>query len=462
MRSGRRVALFTSLLSVAAFDFFCVPPHFTFAVDDYEYLVTFAVMLIVSAIISSLTVSVRTQAAQAVDREARTQALYRLSRKLSGETRVFEVARIATQITREVFDAKVVIFLPDEQGKVSFRRRTTGDLPVPSSEEGIVQWVLDHGQKAGKGMDTLPGAAALYLPLKGSQSVLGVMAILPDASDLGASPEKRHLLEVFAGQTAVAMERALAAAAAHDAEVRIHAEQMRSSLLSAVSHDLRTPLASITGAASSLLSHSDSFDPATRRELLESIADEAERLERLVSNLLEMTRLESGAAEVRRDWHSLEEIVGAALTRLDRPLRGRPVAARLPPGLPLVLVDDVLLQQVFINLLENAVKYTPAGSPVEIAAWQDGGEIRIDVMDRGPGFTSGEEIRVFEKFYRGKADSASGAGLGLAICRAIVTAHGGTIEGVNRAGGGAVIRIRLPVGGVPPNLAPQAEGALNE
>jgi two-component system sensor histidine kinase KdpD len=456
MRTSRRVAFFSSVLSVAAFDFFCIPPYLTFVVSDYEYLVTFAGMLTVSMIVASLTVRIRLQTEYATDRAARTQALYRLTKELSGESRAFEAARIATGITKEVFGAEVVIFLP-EDGRISFRRRTTDRLPIPMSEEAIAQWVFDHGQSAGRGMDTLPGASALYVPLKVSQRVVGVMAVLDGTEKIAASPEQRYLLEIFASQTAAAMERAAAAAKAREAEVRIKTEQMRSSLLSAVSHDLRTPMASITGAATSLLSQGEHLDAATRQDLLESIADEAERLNCLVNNLLEMTRLESGSVEVRREWHPLEEIIGAALNRVERSFRGRPVETRLPADLPLVAVDDVLLEQVFINLLENAAKYTPAGSPIEIEARPERAEVVVEVMDRGPGFAEGEQTRVFEKFYRGKAEGVRGAGLGLAICQAIVAAHAGTIEAANREGGGAVMRLRIPIGGTPPAADPALE-----
>lgn len=264
-------------------------------------------------------------------------------------------------------------------------------------------------------------------------------------------------LDIFATQTALAVERAVAATAARDAELRAQTEQMRSSLLSAVSHDLRTPLASITGAATSLLSQSEHLAPATQRELLESIAEEAGRLERLVNNLLEITRLESGGVELHRDGHPLEEIAGAALTRLEPSLAQRPVITSFPADLPLVLVGDVLLTQLFVNLVENAVKYSPPRSPIEIAARSDRDEIVIEVKDRGSGFAAGDERRVFEKFYRGKGMDARGAGLGLAICRAIVLAHSGSIAAENRPGGGAVLRIRLPAGRQVPEAAAYAE-----
>lgn len=455
MRSNRNAALFASVLSVAAFDFFCVPPYYTFAVADYEYGITFAVMLTVAVVISTLAVRIRQQAANAAERETRTQALYRLSRELSGETRWFDAAQTATTITSEVFQSRIVLFFPVEPGHISFQRRTTEDLPIPRSEEGIAQWVFDHGQKAGKGMPTLPGATALYLPLKGSQSVLGVMAVLPSPNTRLDSPGKQHLLEIFASQTALAIERAQSAAATSEAQWQAETERMRSGLLSAVSHDLRTPLATITGAASSLIARGEEMPRETREELLESIEQEADRLGRLVNNLLEMTRLESGAVEVHREWHPLEELIGAALTRLDRALCGRPVATSLATDLPMIPVDGVLLEQVFINLLENAIKYTPPGTPISIRAREENRGVTIEFADSGPGFQPGEEERIWQKFYRGNSGAAAGAGLGLAICQAIVKAHGGTIQAKNNPEGGALLQLWLPLTGPPPKAPPE-------
>jgi two-component system sensor histidine kinase KdpD len=449
MKSSRQVTLLASLVSVASLDFFCIPPYYTFVVGDSEYLITFAAMVVVGIIISSLTVRARLQAEHAAARESRTQALYRLTRELTAETTVFDAASRATSITREVFGSRVAIFLPDEKGKISLRRRTTEELPVPQSEEAIAQWVFDHGQKAGTGMDTLPGASALYLPLKGSGRTVAVMAALV-AGEI--PPEQHHLLEIFAAQTALAIERVQAAAEARAAQLRIETEQMRSSLLSAVSHDLRTPLATITGAASSLLSQGRQMPEPTRNDLLESIALEADRLSRLVNNLLDITRLESGAIRLTRNWHPLEEIVGAALTRLETLLHDRPVVTRIPESLPQISVDDVLVEQLFLNILENAARYTPEGSPIQITAHEADGGVRVDVADSGPGFAPGEEKLIWEKFYRGKAQSGRGAGLGLAICKAIVAAHGGRIGAENRPEGGALIRIWLPLGGEPPRI----------
>jgi len=245
---------------------------------------------------------------------------------------------------------------------------------------------------------------------------------------------------------------------AESATLRAHTEEMRSSLLSAVSHDLRTPLAVITGAATTLRDQGDKLDVAERAELLETVCEEAERLERLVRNLLDMTRLEAKGMKVKREWIPVEEIVGSALTRLERWLEGRAIVTRLPPDLPLLSVDPVLLEQVFVNLFENAAKHTPPGSAIDVTARRVDGAVEIVVADRGPGFPAGDELRIFEKFHRGRGTSAPGAGLGLAIVRGVIEAHGGTVTASNRTGGGAEMRVLLPIVGTPPGM-PAAEEA---
>lgn len=452
MRCSRWISVTASFLSVAAFDFFCVPPFLTFAVSDYQYVLTFAGMLAVALVISAQTARLKEHAGQAAIREARTEALYRLSSKLAGETRVFEAARAAATLAEDVFGARVVMFLP-EDGKLSFRRRTSDLLPLPISEEPVAQWVFDHGHKAGLRTDAHSDATALYLPLRGAREIFGVLAIVPkvasNVENRVFAPEQQQLLEVFASQTALAIERTLSQRSAEETRVHMQTEQMRSSLLSAMSHDLRTPLASITGAASTLRTQSDRLPLETKQELLESISDEADRLSRLVGNLLDMTRFESGGVELRRDLYPLEEIVGTVLQRMEAHLEGRAITTELADNLPLVFVDDVLLGQVLWNLLENAAKYTPAGTPLEIAAFEGDGELILEIRDRGHGIPAGEEERIFEKFYRGQSGKMSentrGAGLGLPICRAIVQAHRGTIQAIAREGGGTTFRISLPL-----------------
>jgi two-component system sensor histidine kinase KdpD len=278
-----------------------------------------------------------------------------------------------------------------------------------------------------------------------------VLAIRTEDENLMHNPEQRQLLDTLSRQTAMALERAFLSETAEKSRARAEKEELRSALLSSVSHDLRTPLAAITGAASTLLAEPSGFREQ-QTDLLETIFEEADRLNRLVSNLLDMTRLESGSMVVHKEWTPLEEVIGAALNRLDKQLVEHPVSTALPYDLPLVPLDGVLMEQVFFNLLENAAKYTPPGSPIEIAARHDGDAILVEVADRGPGFAPGSEQRVFDKFYRASGSGAAGTGLGLTICRGIVLAHGGTITALAREGGGAVFRMRLPLDGGAPSL----------
>ncbi|HEX9747071.1 MAG TPA: sensor histidine kinase KdpD [Methylomirabilota bacterium] len=450
-RYGRGPSLLASVLSVAAFDFFFVPPYFTFAVSDTQYLVTFAVMLVVALVISSLAVRIRAQAEFARERERRMAALYAMSRELAGTRGVRELREVAVRHISEVFRTQVVMLLPQPDGRLA--PDEAAQFPMDVSELAVGQWVHEHGQVAGQGTDTLPGASALYLPLTGSRGSVGVLGLRPQDPRPLQAPEQLHQLEAFASQTALAIERARLAEDAERAQVRAETERLRNSLLSSVSHDLRTPLASITGAASTLLENEAGLDAGTRRDLLETLHEEADRLNRLVQNLLEMTRLESGALQVQTEWHSVEEVVGAALGRFGKALAQRPVTTRVPPELPLVPMDDVLIEQVLINLIDNALKYTPAESPIEVTAEDGGGAVLIEVADRGPGLRPGEERRIFEKFQRAEAGpTVRGAGLGLAICRGIVHAHGGRIWAENRPGGGVTVRFTLPVKEAPPIL----------
>ncbi len=432
-----------SFLSVAAFDFFCVPPYLTFQVSEYEYLITFAGMLAVALVISAQTSRIRAQAASAVDRESRTKALYRLSRRLAAQTRVFDAALAASEVAEQVFGSHVTIFLP-EDGRISFRKRTSNQLLISTAEEEIAQGVFDHGRKAGKGMERFPAAAATYIPLKGVSRIVGVMAILPGPHGETLKADQQHLLDLFANQTALAIERTLSQNAADAARMQMETEEMRSSLLSAVSHDLRTPLASITGAATTLRSQSDKLTPEVRDELLESIAEEALRLSRLVGNLLDMTRLESGV-ELRRDLYPLEEIVGSALQRLETQLAGREMSLSLPEDLPLVNVDDVLLGQVLVNLIENATvlapwPLTPSRSPPKPARRR-----RVRSPRPRPRFRPWRREALIRKVLPWKIGRRPRSRPRTRHLPRHHTAHRGTIEALHRPGGGAIFRIRLPL-----------------
>jgi two-component system sensor histidine kinase KdpD len=453
-RSSRGPTVLASVLSVATFDFFFVPPYFSFAVHDTQYLITFGVMLVVALVISGLTVRTRTQALAARERERRTAALYAMSRELANTRGVESLLEISVQHIVEVFPAEVAVLLPDASGRLSHRSVRAATFATDTTEVAVAQWVYAHRELAGLGTSTLPGATALYVPLIGSRGAVGVIGVRPAERHAFDSPEQLHLLETFANQTALAIERAVLAEEAQATQLRMETERLRNSLLSSVSHDLRTPLAAITGAASTLLESRLGAD--VQHELLQTIREEADRLNRLVWNLLEMTRLESGV-EVRKEWHQLEEVVGAVLGRLEPALRDRPLRTDVPKDLPLVPMDDVLIDQVLTNLLENVVKYTPAGTAVELRAWSDGSSVTVEVADHGPGLAPGDEARVFDKFYRSAASGPSrGAGLGLTICRAIVEAHGGRVWAQNRPEGGAAFRFTLPLEGTPPRV--EAEG----
>jgi two-component system sensor histidine kinase KdpD len=451
-RSTRGPSVLASILSVAAFDFFFVRPFYSFAVSDTQYFVTFAVMLVVALVISGLTVRIRAQAVSARQRERRTAALYAISRELVSVRGVQNILSVAVRHIAEVFRSQVVVLLPDASGRPATQPDLPAQFEMDTTELGVSQWVYEHRQMAGLGTSTLPGAKALYLPLVASRGTLGVLGVRPTESRALEAPEQLHQLETFANQTALAIERAQLAKEAQEAQVRAEAERLRNALLSSVSHDLRTPLATIMGAASSLLEDGTHFHRGTWQDLLQSIVDEAERLNRLVSNLLDMTRLEAGTLAVKKDWHPLEEIVGTALARMEKRLGNRPVAIRIPADLPLVQIDGVLIEQVLINLLDNGVKYTPVKSEIDISASVSDGAILVEVADRGPGFGPGEEERIFDKFYRGQTGDSRGVGLGLAICRAIVEAHGGKIWAENRPGGGAKFRFTLPAKDVPPEM----------
>jgi two-component system sensor histidine kinase KdpD len=451
-RLGHGPSILASVLSVAAFDFFFVPPYFTFSVADHQYFITFGVMLAVALVISALTVRIRWLADSARQRERQTAALYAMSRELADARGAHQVLQVALHHIWEMFRFPTTVLLPDPDGSLRPAPGVSGGISLDGNELGVAKWTYEHRQVAGRGTATLPGAKAVYLPLTASRGAVGVLAVRPPDPRGLENPERLRLMETFADQLAQALERAQLAEEAQRAQVQAESERLRSSLLSSVSHDLRTPLAAITGAASSLLEGNDALAATTRQDLLETIREEAERLNRLVHNLLDMTRLESGALQLKKEWHPLEEVVGAALGRLEKQLRDRPLITRFPADLPLVPIDGVLLEQLLINLLDNAAKYTPPKSSIEIGAWASNGSVTVEVADRGPGLAPGDEQRVFDKFYRGGGAGSRGVGLGLAICRGIAEAHGGRIWAERRDAGGVAFRFTIPLTGSPPRV----------
>jgi two-component system sensor histidine kinase KdpD len=338
-----------------------------------------------------------------------------------------------------------VLLVADANGRLHHPR---GEAPVGAlrgADLSVAQWVFDHAQPAGLGTDTLPAAPAQYLPLKGTRRTLGVLAVRPNQRRRLLLPEQRHLLETFAGQIALAVERAQLAEDAEVARVAVETESLRNTLLASISHDLRTPLAVITGASSALNDPGLNLDAEARAQLARSIDAKAHEMSDIVSNVLDLMRFEAGEVRLRRDWQTIDDLVGTALTRLEGRFGARPLDVDLPAELPPVHVDAPLVTQVIANLLENAIKHTPPGTQISISARPEDDAVRVCIDDTGPGLPPGDPDRLFAKFQRGRDEnSVGGAGLGLAICRAVVNAHGGRITAMQRPGGGARFVFTLP------------------
>jgi two-component system sensor histidine kinase KdpD len=444
---GRGPAVLAAFIGVALFNFFFVPPRFSFAVSDGEFLVTFAVMLVVALAIGQLTAGLKLQAQAATLREHRMRGLYEMSRDLSAALLPGQVAEIGARFLASEFGAKATLLAADDNDRL--RALPGGSAAV---DEAVAQWAFDRGEPAGFGTDTLVASACLVLPLKAPMRLRGVLAVEPaDRRTLG--PDPRRLLDTCASLLAISLERIHYIDVAQKSTVQIESERLRNSLLSAISHDLRTPLAALVGLADTLAMAPAQGGPV-QAEVATSIRESALRMNAMVSNLLDMARLEAGAVPMRREWQPLEEVVGSALAASAPVLQGRPVRVRLADDLPLLHLDAVLFERVLVNLVENAAKYTPAECAIEISAMSSSSAVTILVDDHGPGLPPGREEALFEKFERGSKESAlPGVGLGLAICRAIVQAHHGTIRGTNRPGpagiAGARFTIELPRGEPP-------------
>lgn len=454
IRCGRGPSIFASFLTAAAFAFFYAPPIFSLAISESENLVGLAVMLVVAVVTSNLTENVRSQARIAAQRERRASALYRLSKSLAGARREDEVVMIGGRHLYGEFGGLNTLILPDRHG----RPRHPGGPPSPHSLRGAdlapVREVLGRGRPVG----AVPGGPVLYLPLRGSEGILGVWALEPADVRRVWLPEQKRLLDTFLHLIAQALERARSAERAKLASIEMEAERLRNSLLSSISHDLRTPLAMIVGATGKLEEGLDAMDPDYRRRLIRAVREEALRMSDQTAKILEMARLESGKAALNRQWTAVEEIIGSALQAREGALRDRRLEVDLDDGLQLVYLDVALIQQAMLNLLDNAMKYSPPGSPIAIAVQVSPQRLGIDVADRGPGIPPGLEQKIFDKFFQVQAERAqSGVGLGLAICKAIAEAHGGAIHAGNRDGGGAVFHVALPMPEPPPVPPPADE-----
>jgi two-component system sensor histidine kinase KdpD len=448
---GRGPAMLAAVLGVAAFDFFFVPPRFSFAVSDVQYLVTFTVMLGVGALIGQLTANLRFAAGVSASRERRARALFELTRELSAALQTMQVVELGEAAVRRTFGGPATVLLTNAQDQLELAQ----PLP-PGLDASIAQWCFQHGQPAGLATDTLPSNPWHYLPLQAPMRIRGVLAVQPRQARWLLIPEQVQQLQTLARQIAIALERVHYVEVAQSAVVEMESERLRNTLLAAMSHDVRTPLTALIGQAETL----ERMGPlnAAQRGTVQAMGHEARELSALVANLLDMARLESGHEQLRRDWQSVEEVVGSAIRAARHALGALVVQTDMPADLPLVEFDAALMERVLVNLLENAAKYGVAEPPhvpaILLAARSTATSLELRVRDFGPGLppaSLGREHSLFDKFTRGKSESSTpGVGLGLAICKAVIEAHRGSISAAQADGGGAEFTIRLPRRPPPP------------
>ncbi|MDX2114855.1 MAG: sensor histidine kinase KdpD [Planctomycetota bacterium] len=445
LRAGRGPALAASFAGVLAFNYLFTEPLYTLYISNPSDVVTLLMILLVSMVVGSLTSRVRENARTAIERERRTAALYSMTRELAAARDGPDVVEAASRHIRETFGCGVAVVLPTSFGGLEIAPGDPSALTLNESALGVARWCYDHGKPCGAGTAVLPSAQVLAIPLTASRGKVGALVVEPGEAHNALTAARLMLLDTFAQQLGLALERTAMMRESQDARLAAEGERLRSTLLASVSHDLRTPLAAIAGSASTLRDSNAGLDEATRVELLDSVVEEAQRLNRLIGNLLFATRLEAGAVEPKREWCSVEEIVGAAVNRVESALAGRPMRTRLSPDLPLIRVDAAMLEQALINLLENAARHTPPGTPVEIASFQHEGSVVIAVEDEGPGINPGEERAIFRRFARGSRPGGEGSGLGLAICDGILRTHGGRVWAENRPERGVAFKMALPI-----------------
>lgn len=444
VRFGRGPAVLAAFLSVAMFDFFFVPPRFSFTVNDAQYLVTFVVMLVAALITGQLAAGLRLQAEQASRKECQTRALYEMARDLAGALTAEQVSGALRRFLHENFELDAVLLLPDQKNHLT-------SAALPDNRFQIEPNLALTAYRQGKPIEDCClsgyGCGSIYFPLKAPMQVRGVMLVAPGKPNPEALAEHKPLLSTLSSLVAIAVERLHYAEVAQTTQVEVVSERLRSSILSALSHDLRTPLTALVGLADSLTLTRPPL-PQAAQESAVAIREQALRLNGLVGNLLDMARLHAGHVRLRKEWQPVEEVIGAGIQLLARSLSRHPIRVALAPDLPLLEFDAVLIERVFCNLLENAAKYAPPATTIEITGAMANGFAEISVCDAGPGFPQGKAL--FEMFVRGTTESATpGVGLGLAICRAIVDAHGGTVNAANRPEGGACVTFTLPLGSPP-------------
>jgi two-component system sensor histidine kinase KdpD len=442
-RTGPSVV--ASVLSVLAFDFFFIPPFYSFAVGDVEYFFTLLVMLLVTQVISHLTILTRRQAAAAQFLERQTSSLYTLSRRLANTRGTDKLLEAGLQYIDGIFDCEVVSLLP-KNNYLEIHSMNKVIQALDAKEQSVAQWVYELGQTAGLGTDTLPFSNAIYIPLVGSQETMGVLRVQPRVNKRLFTPEQLRLLESCVHQIALSLEVDRLQETTNKSEIKTETTRVRDAILQAISHDLRAPLVSIMGSAITQIEMAKELDSIEIKKLGKNIYAESEQLSRLINNLLQITYLESEEVKLQKQSCSLRNIITTVIKTLTKKLGQRPVNIIIPADLPNIPLDATLANEVFINLIDNIIKFTPSESPIDISAIIEKDNAIVNVEDHGPGIAPDEVDKLFEKFYRGRMiKTERGLGLGLAICRQIINAHGGKIWAENRTGGGASFRFTLPL-----------------
>ena len=455
-------ALYACFLSALAFNFFFLEPRYTLTIRDPESIVAFTVFLVVAVIASNLTARVQRQAAAARSRARATGDIYSFSRKLAGAGTLDDVLWATAFQIASMLKVRVVLLLP-ENGTITVKAGYPPDDTLAEADIAAARWAWEHNRAAGRGADTLPGAKRLYLPLRTGRTAIGVVGLDNDKQGPLLTPEQQRLLDALADQAAVAIERVQLVADVDRARLAAEADRLRSALLTSISHDLKTPLAAVMGAAGTLKEFAPALPEKDRADLLATVVSEAERLNRFIANLLDMTRIESGAMEPNHAFHYVGDVVGSALNRAQKITAEHRIETDIPADLPMLRLDPVLFEQALFNLLDNAAKYALPGSAIRLQAWVDNGAVILQVMDEGPGIPPDDMERIFDTFYRvRKRDQVrAGTGLGLSISRGFIEAMGGTIAAANRTDRpGAIFTIRMPVPAELPALdAPLTDGA---
>ena len=462
IRFGFWPSVLASITCAGAFAFFFAPPIFSFAISEPENLIGLIVMLVVGTVTSNLADDVRHQAQVAAQGERRASALYHLSKELAEARLERDIIETGIRHIHAGFGGFSKLLLPGRDGQLSYPAEPPLEISLRHADLNLVQSVLSEGEMAGHGTAKFPDEPAIYLPITGSHGTTGVLVLEADGLSESHLPEQRLSLESLVDQIGHALERTRLAEQAREATLRMQAEALRNSLLSSISHDLRTPLATIVGAATSLETDTQGLDENSKRKLAGVISEEAQRMSDLTTKILEMARLEAGEVTLNPQWCTPEEIICTALRRLDKKLKNREVHVRMADSQALIQVDVVLLQQVLVNLLDNADKYSPPGLPIAVEVDARPRRLSISVADRGPGIPAEFHQKVFDKFFRIHDESAqSGVGLGLSICRSVVEAHCGEIRATDRDGGGALFQIRLPLLESPPSIDLEELGEMS-